>query len=931
METEAAIGAYYWAGSLDLTLVRQIERELAPLDVLLQPFDPAGDPSDGVLFVFLSARFLGGNRGQLDAVIPAWGRSVVPVYLEPELDPVPSSLAERTRIYAPGRTAGWLATAIAAATRAEPQWRAEWQGVVAAATRWSAASSEKADLPSRSEVARATELMHGGHRAEVEPVRPVVERFLDAGLRAARQRSRKRAGIALGLSALLVVAATVALIQRAAALDARDAAHSAAAKSQAERLARLARQSIGSDPDLPSVLARRAYELDPSPAIRVVLRRAVDAAPWHRSYRLSEIPFELVGSPRSPLVVTAADGGRVALIDSRDGKLVASAPAPTEEGRVPVLAVSPDGTSVAVAYDGGLVQVRTLDRSFRVTRSILMRQAVDALSLSVAWLGAGELLSAWSGLPALRVDLPEGRAAKVDVGAIAPAFAVGGAADGSLAVLVGRRRVAILEAGRDGPCAVLTAQRSEPGVTVVVDLVNREAVVAGQGQVVSQLPIPAGCAAPGGRRPELSGWPAGSGSQAAVALPKGGVMVGTALGDVVQMTPPALYPADAFLAHGGLVTGVAIAAGGRLVTAGTDRWLRVWKTTPPAPVYPTGPAFHVELGESYSFDLTRSTWRSMLAVDEAEEEVVTGGFNSGYLAAADLGRLAEPRVSSWLYPSTSIRPVPTSPCSALVLGSGGDVRVVRCEHDEPAVVWTRPGSIDPAWTVNSAISEDGRAVALWNGSEVELTQVPGGRGFGVELDGVVAGAFDPERRFVAVDERGTVSVIDSSEETRRVAVDVGAHPVAAMAVTAAGRAVLLVTVDGQMVLADTANGRVRSRLAVDSIPAEPIDAEVSRDGRLAAVVGSAGFAVVDLRRGLTIAARSVSEEEGVGAEPRDAAFLDGGRSLLVMRADEGLVKYPLESWRFLDGEPLLNATAGAAARRLAPAEARAALATAEAE
>lgn len=923
--------AYYWASPQDLTLVSQVERELAPRGVSLQPFEPAGEPSDGVLFVFLTARFLGDNPGWLDAVISAWRRSVVPVYLEPELDPLPSSLAERTRIYAPGRTAGWLAAAIAAATRAEPQWRAEWQGVVAAATRWSAASSEKAELPSRSEVDRAAELMRGGHRAEVEPVRPVVERFLDAGLRVARRRSRKRAGIILGLSVLLVVAATVALIQRAAALDARDAAHSAAAKSQAERLARLARQSIGSDPDLPSVLARRAYELDPSPAMRVVLRRAVDAAPWHRSYRLPDIPFGLVGSSRSPLVVLAAESGRLSLIDSRDGKLVTSAAEPIKRSNVPVLAVSPDGTSVAVAYDGGLVQVRALDRSFRVTRSIRLGQAAEARSLSIAWLGRGELLSAWSGLQALRVDLSRGRASTAAVEGAGPAFAVGAAADGSLAVLVARRRVAILKAGGGDPCAGFSTRRSVPGGTVAVDLVNRTVAFAGQGQLVFQLPIPARCAAPGGQRPELSSWPAASGSQAAIALPEGGVMVGTALGEVVHLIPPALYPADVFLAHGGSVTGVAIASGGRLVTSGTDRWLRVWQTTPPAPVYPTGPAYNVALGESYSFDLTRATWRSMLAVDETDEEVVTGGFTSGHLAVAERGRLARPRVSSWLYPNTSIRPAPTSPCSALAIDSGGEVRVVRCEHEEPAVVWTRPGNIDRAWVINSAISDDGRAVALWNGSDVELTQVPGGRVYGAELGGVVAGAFDPERRFVAVDERGTVSVIDSSEETRRVAVDVGAHPVAAMAVTPAGREVLLVTADGQMVLADTANGRVRSRLVVDSIPAEPIDAEVSRDGRLAAVVGSAGFAVVDLRRGQTIAARSISEDEGVGAEPRDAAFLDGGRSLLVMRADEGLVEYPLERWRFLDGEALLSATAGAVPRRLAAGEFRGVLATAEAE
>ena len=928
MDTEAVRRAYYWASPDDLVLVSRVEAELAPLDVLLQPFDPSGEPGDGVLFVFLSTRFLGDNSRRLEAVISAWGRSVVPVHLEPELGPLPGALAERTRIFALGRTTAWLAAAIAAATRAEPQWRTEWQEVVAAATRWSDVSSDEAELPSRSEVDRASELMRMGPRAEVEPVRHTVERFLEAGLGAARRRRRKRAGIVLGLSTLLVVAATVALILRAVALDARDVARAAANQSRAERLARLARQSIGSDPDLPPVLARRAYELDPSPAMRAGLRRAVDAAPWHRSYRLPDIPFELVGSPRSPLVVTATDDSRVSLIDARDGRPVASAPAPaaTEEDQVPTLAVSPDGTSVAVAYNGGLIQVRALDRSFRVTQSIRLKRATDAWSLAVVWVGENELLSAWQGLPAIRIDLPGGRSRSVDVEATTPALGVGATADGSLTAIVGRRRAAILEAGEDEPCAVFPTRRSEPGVTAVVDPVNRAVVVAGKGQVVFQMPIPARCGVPGGQRPESAGWAAGSASQAAVAVPGGGVMIGIASGEALEMVPPAAYPADAFLAHGGPVTGVAIARDGRLVTAGADKWLRVWQATPPAPVYPTGPAYNVALGESYSFDLTRATWRSMLAVDETEKEVTVGGFTSGHLAVAELGRLAVPEIESLLYPNTSIRPAPTSSCSALVFGSEGDVRVLRCERDRLSVVWTRPERIGAAGVVNSAISDDGRAVALWDMNGVELTQVSDGRVVGAEIHGVVAGAFDSKRRFVAVDERGTVSVIDASDETRRVGVDVRSHPVAAMAVIADGQEVLLVTADGQMVLAETANGKVRSRLAVDSIPAEPIDVEVSRDGRLAAVVGGAGFAVVDLRRGQTVAARSISEAEGVGAEPRDVVFLDGGRSLLVLRADEGLVEYSLEGWRFLDGEPLLNATAGAVARRLTSTEMRSALA-----
>jgi hypothetical protein len=584
---------------------------------------------------------------------------------------------------------------------------------------------------------------------------------------------------------------------------------------------------------------------------------------------------------------------------------------------IPVAAVSDDGSAVALAYDDGLVQVRSLDTGFEPLWSKTLRAASGSRSRSVAWRGKEGLLTTWEGLPPIRIDLDGDRTAAVRVPGFAAAITAAASPDGKLIAVADSSHLAILRAGSLRPCFVRKNEPSGGGEMLVFDLPAATLVVARREGFPLQVPIPRRCGVRGAEKPESNAWLQASGD--AVATLSGGlVAIGGKDGDLTIQAPPAIQPAITFPAHRGGVRSAATTTGGALATIGDDGWLRVWSPDFPAPSFPAGVGWYASYRSMFGFDLTAPTWRPMLAVDRSGTIATVGSFASGRLLTVPIADLGEAQASHFLGIDTSIRPAADQPCAALAIGLIGSVSEVRCNHDRARVIWSRPSLEQPS-VVNSALSGDGSMNALANPVELLLTKVGGGRKI-LDVPRLHSLVFDRDNRLFGIEGDGTIFCLDWEHGARRTPINLGSMTLGGGTIYPSGERALLVGSGGQAVLADTSSGRILDRFSVAAAFDGVIDVELSRDGHLASIVGRSGHWVVDLRRHRLVLAQRAAEDEAGGA-PRDSAFLPD-RSVLVIRGDEGLVHIRLAPWRFLDGDALAGATERLLPRDLAKGELR---------
>ena len=176
------------------------------------------------------------------------------------------------------------------------------------------------------------------------------------------------------------VLAVVALVQRARAVDrektaraqARAAQSIAALSRDPEESVRDALQAVAIRPDLPEAM--------------YALRRAVSFAGWtsilrlpnSRDAALLDVEFSDDGSR----VATGGSDGRVAVWDTRTGRLVAVV---KTGGAVHTVQFSPDGRRLLTASDGGLAKIWDSSTGHAVAQ---VRHGVGADAWAATW-GAG--------------------------------------------------------------------------------------------------------------------------------------------------------------------------------------------------------------------------------------------------------------------------------------------------------------------------------------------------------------------------------------------------------------------------------------------------------------------------------------------------------------------------------------------------------------
>ena len=178
---------------------------------------------------------------------------------------------------------------------------------------------------------------------------PLQGEYVAAGRSAATRRRRVAAGIGIAVVAGLAVLTVLALVSRNEAVDQRRQATS-------RELSAASLLTLGEDPELSLLLARRAAEVEPTDQAIDALRQALTASHVRLSLRsggqaVGRAAFSADGSR----AVTLADRGEGRVWDARSGRLVARLRGHT--GTASAASFSDDGRYVLTAAQDATIRV----------------------------------------------------------------------------------------------------------------------------------------------------------------------------------------------------------------------------------------------------------------------------------------------------------------------------------------------------------------------------------------------------------------------------------------------------------------------------------------------------------------------------------------------------------------------------------------------
>jgi WD40 repeat protein len=735
----------------------------------------------------------------------------------------------------------------------------------------------------------------GGHREA-----PTAEQatYITASRRAAARRQRGLlAGVALAL-AITAVLAVVAGVQRGRAIDREKTARAQARAAQS--LAELSRDPEESVRDaLAAVAIRRKL-----PEARFALRRAVSLAGWTSILRLpgardlSLLDVEFSDDGRR--MATASSDGRVAVWDTRTGRLVSVA---QTGGDVHTVQFRPHGRQLLTASEGGVAQIWDSSDARQPVREFNTQSArvwaatwgAGGRRILTASPSGGEVWNASGGRP-LRLA-SEG---KNNYGTIKMsldgrrALTAGANGDARLWNLVTGKKMMTLR-GRNDADPLVFSLLSRDGRRFVTSYQSGAFCVWDDGR-----PTPRMCAPGTGAQPtdmDLS-----RDGRRFLRADANGVV---AAWDLVSRNPKPI----ARLPSGGTVASAQFDRSGDYVVAGTDQGLaRVWHVKPTRPL-------------ALLHGHTRGVRQARFNPDGTQVATVSDDGS---------GRLWPAR------PETPVDPEWQSAQSTSFSPNSPAVLVVR---DARRAIWnTATGKVvelrggipmvpDPEWPCGHAAgcapwSRDGRLVAgaNTNGGAVAWNTRTGhvARTFGKETRTVIEAAFSPDGRFLVVVDanrrRATIwdvlkrkpeEQVPGPHDTRRplhsaqfvanplrvltidelqnvqlstpatgetVALPGAAFPAAAAAARDGGR-IALGTTRGELQVFSRAGGAPREQHATDRAVSS---LEFNRDGTTIATGGQKGTAATWDTRALT-----PTRLRAFGGQISGTTFSPGGDLLLV--------------------------------------------------
>lgn len=873
---------------------------------------PAEEEVRLLAFLFpATATEVSSNVAALDT---AWRERLIPIVFGVVADDlIDESIRDVVRLpISDSTTPSEVAERVVQLTEVSGAWLVDWNVLVHRAARGGPLLSQtEADEAVTLSLARPMRLV------------PSVPDSINQLIADSRRRLRRRRALLLSVATVVVLAILAAgaqaLIQRGDANSEAARARAAGIRSESDRFARLAEAYVSRDPDLPINLARHAYSVSANPEAWQALRRSLDAVPAHRSYRLGYAASAVAATTKSVYAAVTQPNGTVALINTATGRTLDSVRAP-EDDAGPVLGMSADGTRLAIAYNNGIVRVRSLRPGFRQLAALRIARARRSLSLSVAWVGNGQILTAWRGLPAYATATVSGRSTPITTRADGSPVALAVSQRLGLAALVTSRAVVVRRLAGWQPCGEISERTpGTPATTIVFDSEGDYLVAARAGESGLELTIPHRCGAPAHlRSPPSTGGPWNTGGGTVAALPTGGEAFGSVTGRVTLLRPPAQYPTQ-FLADPINVDGIAVAGGDHLVTAGIDGMLRVWTPVAP-PKYPTGPAQDVALNGSFGPTQAKGSWRPLISISPAGTNLDVGGANSGDISTVPVRAPGSPTDSRFLVLDASIRPLPSG-CGGLLMESSGLIVLLDCEGNRFHVVWKIPTPVKDADMTDTAVSADNSHIAVAGPFGLTDYSVDGGQPVFVPVTESEMVQFAGDE-LVDVDAEGEVHTVTGTGVQHARALSLHGDSVRAAGVSPTGSTAVVVTGSGRTLIVDLRTGHPVADIAIDDPLTSVIAVRLSTSGRLAAVIARTGVWVIDLARH-----RIVFSTEGYtslyeGADPSDAVFAPNDRTLYVLSAEEGIATFTLPAWATVDGAALLADTAGLSPRALAPSQLR---------
>jgi hypothetical protein len=913
-ETQAEPTIYGWADSADLESFEQLAAALADRRTKLVAFDPHADqPTHTPVVVFVSPAFL---RAYADQLITVKRDCMVIPLLLSSLPPGRPEAVEELSPFFPGEPLAKVTTFLAVAARAVPEWLGRWRELEGAARRYELGDPGVRLLSA--EAARRARTTIRERSVDLLPSVPTEESFVARSERAARRKAFSQLCAYVATAVVLLGIGVVAFVERQDAATAAKRARAAAIANRADRLARLSGQWLGGDPDLPILLARRAYALEPSNRAWEAVRKALDANPRHRSYPMPRLSDGVLGSLRSNRVAVIGSNGSVRLVDTSDGRSLGQVPLPTGYGGLPVGSVSPDGDEVALAYNGGLVEVRQMTEGLPLVSRQILAAARHGVSASIVWSGAQRLVSAWRGRRALEQNLATGSIRPFPGRGIVDPIAIAAEPDGDRLALADHDAVEVVDPARaDRRCLFAQTDHIPNESTLAFDVPRKRLVLARKGSFGTQFVLHPGCVGQD-RHSGSASLPSLSNSAISV-LPDGAVAAGGLNGEVNLVGLPSSYPAKHFLADVGGLGGLTVTKGGAMVSVGADAWLRVWHL-PPAPVYPVGTGDFATFYDQLTSEQNGSTWRSMLAIDPSGGSLSVGDLATGQLFRLDTKDLGRVQAETFQYIGSSIRPIPDRPCSSLTLETGGSLAEAECGGKRAKVLWQSKGSVGDASSLNTAVSDSGRTFALADAHSLAIGRIanPGLRI--VPFEGFRSMAFDGREELFALGAGNSILDYRHSDGIRTIPIGGDLAGFQAVVPNRAGSQILLLGSDGIFEVVNAENGRALQRFRLGINLHDILDAEISGSGRLVLVVTREDVWIIDLPDHRILFGSSSRTEE-TGAQPRAAVFdPDRDRRIFVLRADGGIETVPLAHWLWAEGQDVLRDTARFVPRALRTSE-----------
>ncbi|MHB8657704.1 MAG: WD40 repeat domain-containing protein [Solirubrobacteraceae bacterium] len=877
--------------------------------------DPPPAEQDEVrVLAFLSSATAAEVSSGVAALDPAWRRRLIPIVFGVVADDrIDQTIRDVVRLtISKSTTPADVAERIVHLTEVSGAWLVEWNVLFRRASRGGS-------LLSQAELDKAVKLSLARPMRLVPSVPDSINRLITDSRRRLRRRRALLLSVALAVILGILAAGAQALIQRGDANSEAARARAAAIRSESDRLTRLSEAYLSRDPDLPILLARRAYSVSPNPESWQALRRSIDAVPAHRSYRLGYAASSLVATTRSAYAAVTEPGGTVALLDTSTGRTLQSVRAPEADGG-PVLGLSADGTRLAIAYNNGIVRVRAMRPGFRQLAALRIAPARRSPSLSVAWVGDGRLLTAWQGLPAYATTIAPGRSTPITTRADGSPVALTVALHLGLAAFVTNRAVVVRRLAGWQPCGEIPERTpGTPATTIVFDSGGDYLVTARAGQSGLELAIPHSCGAPTHLlAPPSTGGPWNTDGGTVTALPSGGGAFGSATGTVTILRPPAQYAVQ-FLADSIEVDGIAVTAGDHLVTAGIDGVLRVWAPVAP-PDYPTGPAQDVALTGAFGATQAKGSWRPLISISPNGSNLDVGGSNSGEISTVPVRTPGSPTDARFLVLDASIRPLPSG-CGGLLMEPSGLVVLFDCEGDKFHLVWRIPTPVKDAEMADTAVSADNAHIAVAGPFGLTDYSTNGRPAVSLPVTDSEMVEFAGDE-LVDIGAEGELHTVTANGVQHAGYLSLDGDSVRAAGVSPNGRTAVVVTGSGRTLIVDLQTGRPIADIAIDNPLTSIIAVRFSADGRLAAVIAQTGVWVIEVAQ-----RRIVFSTEGYtslyqGADPSDAVFAPNDRTLYVLSAEEGITTFTLPTWGKLEGAPLLAATVGLIPRAFSPSQLR---------